>query len=290
MELQQLRYLAEVRRRGSFTAAAEALHVSQPGVSAQVAKLERELGVRLFDRGARVATLTPEGQALLPHATAALDAVGRIRTVADDLAGVTRGQVRIGTVIGCTIPGYLRAFAGFRKAHPGVAVTASEGNSDDLIAALAAGDLDVALVAHAVPLPADFDVVTVVDEPLAAAVPRTHPWAGRIAVPPAALAEQDVLTLPPGTGVRAALATTCAAAGVDLVPAVQVHSPEAALALAAEGAGVAVLSPSMIAAPLVAVAIEGAARTALSLATRAEPGAAARAFAAALRGGLTAGR
>ncbi|MCY1380741.1 hypothetical protein D9M69_685880 [compost metagenome] len=70
---------------------------------------------------------------------------------------------------------------------------------------------------------------------------------------------------------------------MSLAPAVQVHSPEAALALAAQGVGVVVLSASMVGPPLVAVPVAGAVTTALSLVTRAEPGAAARAFARMLR-------
>ncbi|NMN99631.1 LysR family transcriptional regulator [Gordonia sp. TBRC 11910] len=283
MEIHQLRYATEVARQGSFTAAADILHISQSGVSAQVAKLERELGVRLFERGSRIATPTPEGDALLGHVQSALDAVARIRTVADDLVGVTRGQVRIGTVIGCTIPGYLNAFAEFRRAHPGVVVTASEGNSVDLIAALTAGTLDVALVAHADPLSASFDVSTVVDEPLAVAVAGDHAWARRASITAAELADEHVLTLPSGTGVRTALEKTCAATGIAITPAVEVYSPDAALALAAQGAGVAVLSASMIGEPLIRVDVDGAAHTSLSLATRIEPGAAARAFAQTLR-------
>ncbi|GAB18042.1 putative LysR family transcriptional regulator [Gordonia effusa NBRC 100432] len=283
MELHQLRYALEVSRRGSFTAAADAIHVSQPGVSAQVAKLERELGLRLFERGSRTATLTSEGGVLVPHIATALAAVDRIRVVADDLVGIARGEVRIGTIIGCTIPGYLAAFAEFRQAHPGVVVTASEGNSVDLIAALGSGSLDVALVAHTESLPEAFDVHTVVDEPLAVGVPAGHPWATRGSIMPQELVDHHVLTLPSGTGVRSALEKTCAAIGAELTPAVQVYSPDAALVLAAQGAGVVVLSASMISSPLVTVGIRGSEHTCLSLATRDEPGAAARAFAKILR-------
>lgn len=283
MELHQLRYAVEVARQGSFTAAADVLHISQSGVSAQVAKLEREVGVRLFHRGSRIASPTPEGETVLAHVQSALDAVERIRTVADDLVGVTRGQVRIGTVIGCTIPGYLRAFAEFRRAHPGVVVTASEGNSVDLVAALTDGTLDVALVAHADPLPDSFVVDTVVDEPLAVGVSAGHGWADRPSITATELATEHILTLPPGTGVRSALEKTCAATGITVEPAVEVYSPDAALALASHGAGVAVLSASMITAPLVAVGVEACAHTSLSLATRSEPSAAARAFAQTLR-------
>ncbi|WP_018179578.1 LysR family transcriptional regulator [Jongsikchunia kroppenstedtii] len=287
MELHQLRYVVEVARRGSFTAAAQSLHVSQSGVSAQVAKLERELGVRIFARGSRIATPTSEGAALLPHARAALAAVSQIDSTAADLAGLVRGEVRVGTVVGCTIPGYLSAFAAFRDEHPDIAVSAREGNSDMLIQSLLAGDIDVALVAHAGPLPSEFDVYPIVDEPLAVGVQQQDPWAHRRSLPVARLVGQPVLTLPNGTGVRSALIKTCAAGGVDVVPAVEAHSPEALIALASHGVGKAVLTASMLAgSDLVAIRIEGSARTSLSLASAPTAGTAARAFANALRGGL----
>lgn len=289
MELHQLRYLVAVADRGSFTAAAEALHVAQSGVSAQVAKLERELGHRLLERGARTVGLTPEGTELLPHARAALAAADAVRAVADELTGIVRGHVRLGTVIGCTIPGYLAGFAAFRAAHPGVTVEVAEGNSDDLIADLAGGVLDVALVAHASALPDGLAAHPLIREPLTVAVAPAHPWAGRDRVDCADLAGTTVLCLPPGTGVRTALEITCAAERVTVEPAVQAHSPEALLALAAHGAGVALLTDSMAAgrADLMTVPLARSARTSLSLATRAVPSAAAGAMARTLLAHLT---
>lgn len=283
MELHQLRYAREVARQGSFTAAAEVLHVSQSGVSAQIAKLERELGIRLFERGSRRATPTAEGAEVIPVVVQALAAIDEVGAVASDLAGLVRGHVRIGTVIGCTIPGYLSAFTDFRGTYPDVSVMASEGNSVDLINAVSDGSLDVALVAHVGSLPASFNVYSIVDEPLAVGVAPDHPWAGRASVTARQLSQADVLTLPAGTGVRRALDLTCAAAGVEIVPSVTAYSPDAVLALAAEGSGVTVLSRSMIAPPLAVVALSGATHARLSLITRKEPGAAARAFAQTLR-------
>ncbi|MBS4102354.1 LysR family transcriptional regulator [Tsukamurella paurometabola] len=285
MELHQLRYLVAVADRGSFTAAADALHVAQSGVSAQVGKLERELGHRLLERGARTVGLTPEGAELLPHARAALAAVDTVRTVADELTGVVRGHVRLGTVIGCTIPGYLAGFAAFRAAHPAVTVDVVEGDSADLVADLVAGALDVALVAHARALPAPLAVHRLIREPLAVAVPADHPWAGRGSVTCTDLAGATVLCLPRGTGVRAALEITCAAERAVVEPTVQAHSPEALLALVAHGAGVAVLTASMTAGRpgLATVPLARSARTELSLATRAAPSAAASAMTRTLR-------
>lgn len=280
MELHQLRYLVAVADHGSFTAAADALHVAQSGVSAQVAKLERELGHRLLDRGTRTVGLTPEGTELLPYARAALAAVATIGTVADELAGLVRGHVRLGTVIGCTIPGYLAGFAAFRAEHPTVTVEVAEGNSDELIAGLGTNALDVALVAHAGPLPTEITAHRLIREPLTAVVPDDHEWAGRDRVTCADLATRTVLCLPPGTGVRTALDLTCAAERALVEPAVQAHSLEALLALAARGAGVAVLTDSMAGGRrgLSTVPIARSARTNLSLATRAAPSAAADAM------------
>ncbi|TWS18540.1 LysR family transcriptional regulator [Tsukamurella asaccharolytica] len=280
MELHQLRYLVAVADRGSFTAAADALHVAQSGVSAQVAKLERELGHRLLDRGTRTVGLTPEGAELLPHARAALAAVETVRTVADELTGVVRGHVRLGTVIGCTIPGYLSGFAAFRAHHPAITVEVTEGNSDELIADLLTGALDVALVAHGDPLPGAIAAHPLIREPLAAVVPTGHAWAGRSTVTCSELAGTTVLCLPPGTGVRTALAHTCAAERTVVEPTVQAHSPEAVMALAERGAGVAVLTESMAAGRpgVTTVPLARSARTNLSLATRAAPSAAAAAM------------
>ncbi|MCF8608364.1 LysR family transcriptional regulator [Gordonia sp. HY442] len=284
MELHQLKYLVAVADLGSFTAAAADLHVSQSGVSAQVAKLEHELGHRLFDRRARSVSITDAGLEVLPHARAALASVTTIGTVSDELSGMMRGSLRLGTVIGCTVPGYLAGFAAFRRSYPGVSVSVVEDNSDRLIVGLAAGRLDVALVAHAEDLPATITALTVIREPLAAVVPTDHPWADRDTVSCADLAEATVLSLPAGTGVRSALTATCAAAHVDVTPSVAAYSPEAVLALVELGSGVGVLTATMAdgRATLVAIPVADSVQTSLSLASASAPSAAARAMTAAL--------
>src|SRR5881227_1663542 len=98
MELRQLAYLVAVAEEGSFTRAAEREHVAQPGVSAQVRRLEAELGQPLFDRGGGTVTLTVAGEAVLPSARAALAGAFGVRTAIDALAGLIRGRVAIGVV------------------------------------------------------------------------------------------------------------------------------------------------------------------------------------------------
>ena len=123
----------------SFTQAAARVHVAQPGVSAQVRRLESELGQRLLDRSGRSVRLTEVGSAVLPFARAALDAVANARLAVDELAGLVRGQVAVGMVSGCALPVLAELLAGFHDLYPGVGITLTEGNSDRLVGLLQDG-------------------------------------------------------------------------------------------------------------------------------------------------------
>src|SRR4051812_10620435 len=135
MELHQLAYFVAVAEEGNFTRAAERLHVAQPGVSAQVKRLERELGQELLDRSGRTVRLTDVGAAALPHARAALAAVQGVREAVDELAGLVRGQVAIGAVTSAG-PGKLPdLLARFHERDPAGEITPSEAKSDTKLAA-----------------------------------------------------------------------------------------------------------------------------------------------------------
>src|SRR3954451_6614222 len=101
MELRQLAYFVAVAEEASFTRAAARVHVAQPGVSAQVRLLERELGEPLFDRSGRTVRLTEIGAAVLPFARAALEAVDGVKLAVDEVTGLLRGRVAVGMITGC---------------------------------------------------------------------------------------------------------------------------------------------------------------------------------------------
>ena len=149
MELHQLEYFVAVAEEGSFTRAAARVHVAQPGVSAQVRRLESELGQQLLDRSGRSVRLTAAGAAVLPFARAALSAVSSARLAVDELAGLVRGQVTVGMVSGCSIPVMPELLAGFHERYPGVSITLSEDDSDCLAGLLGEGRLDLALIGSA---------------------------------------------------------------------------------------------------------------------------------------------
>jgi DNA-binding transcriptional LysR family regulator len=246
MELRQLEYLIAVAEEANFTRAAQRVHISQSGVSAQIRQLEHELGAALIDRSSRTARLTDAGAAALPHARAALAASAGLRQAVDDVNGLIRGRLVVGMVTACTVTGLFDALAGFHDAHPGVAVTLVEEDSAALTGRVRAGTADLALVGVAGGPPPGLESLVIVSEGLAAAVPPGHPLlAGRGPAKLADLAGYPIVCMPAGTGVRAVLDEACAARGVRLDIALEASAPGTVADLAARGLGIAVLSETM---------------------------------------------
>jgi DNA-binding transcriptional LysR family regulator len=246
MELHQLEYFVAVAEEASFTRAAERVHVAQPGVSAQVRRLESDLGQRLLDRSGRSVRLTEAGSAVLPFARAALDAVAKARLAVDELAGLVRGQVTVGMVSGCALPVLAELLASFHKQYPGVAIALTEDNSDRLIEMLKDGRLDLALIGSSGE-PADQGISTAVliDEELVAAVPPGHPLASAGTLTIKALRDVPLVCLPRGTGVRAALDAACAAAGFEPRIVFEASALPMVVTMAAQGLGLAVVPASV---------------------------------------------
>ncbi|MFE5190574.1 LysR family transcriptional regulator [Streptomyces sp. NPDC056628] len=247
MELRQLEYFVAVADERSFTRAAERVHISQSGVSAQIRQLERELGAELFDRSARTVTLTVAGKAALEHARAALAAAGAVGQAVGEVTDLIRGRLTVGMVIGCTLPPLFDALAAFHQAHPGVELSLLEDSSERLTEGVRNGTLDAALIGAAAGTPEGLDALTVVSERLVAAVPPGHPLARRRRVVLSDLMDHPIVCMPPGTGLRAVFDQACAALGLRPTIALQASAADALADLAARGLGVAVLSASMAA-------------------------------------------
>jgi DNA-binding transcriptional LysR family regulator len=240
MELHQLAYLVAVADEGSFTRAAEKLLVSQPGVSAQVRRLERELGEELLDRSDRTVRPTAVGAAVLPYARAALAAVDGARIAVSELTGLLRGRAAIGTV---TSPGVDLAalLAAFHDQHPMVEIALSAGDTDQLAAEVLTGQLDAAILSIGADAPDGLRVQVIVDQPIVAAVGLDHELATRDVIALADLAGQPLISLPRGSGLRARLDEACATAAISPHVAFEASSPEVVADLAAHGLGVAFL-------------------------------------------------
>ena len=245
MDLRQLEYFVAVAEEANFTRAAERVHISQSGVSAQVRQLERELGAQLIDRSTRTATLTAAGIAALGPARAALAAAASMRHAVDDVNDLIRGRVVVGMVTACTVTPLFDALAAFHLAHPGVEVTLSEDTSDRMIEEVRAGVIDVALVGCAAAPPSDLESLSIVSEGLVGLVPRDHALAKLPNIALAEIVAHRLICLPPGTGIRTVLDQACARHGLQPIVALQASAPDAVIDLARRGLGVAILSESM---------------------------------------------
>ncbi len=244
MELRQLEYFVTVTEEANFTRAAARMHVAQPGVSAQIRRLERELGQELLDRSGRSVRLTEVGAAVLPYARAAIAAVAGARLAADELTGLVRGHVAVGTVTSHNVdlPALLAAF---HEDHPAVEITLAEDNSDHLIDALRGGRLDAAIIALGATPPPDLEIHIVADESIAAAVSHRDDLAKRSTIPLSALRDRPLISLPAGTGIRSHLDDACATAGFAPRIAFEASSPSVLAQLAARGLGVAIVPASV---------------------------------------------
>ena len=180
LDVRRLRVLREVAAHGSFSAAAEALDFTQPAVSRQIATLETEAGARLVERSARGVRLTQAGELLVGHADVILDRLTAAESQLEALTQLEGGRLRIGapaTANATLIPLAIRAFD---DAHPEVHLRLDESVSSELIEALVAGDLDIAIVTDAerIPeLPGELVLEPLMEDPLHLAVARDHPLA-----------------------------------------------------------------------------------------------------------------
>lgn len=207
--LRQLQYVVAVADSGSFRRAAERCRVAQPSLSTQVAELERALGVRLFERDRRHVLVTAAGEALLPQArkllVAADDLVGLAARFADPLAGTLRVGV-IPTVSPYLLP---EVAPSLRRALPQLELVWSEDKTAALVARLAAGELDAALVAMEPGL-GDLEHALIGRDAFVVAVGAEHPLA-RSSKPIAAdeLRGQELLLLEEGHCLRDQALSVC---------------------------------------------------------------------------------
>lgn len=248
MELRQLEYFIAVAEEASFTRGAKRVHISQPGISAQIRELERDLGATLIDRSGRTAGLTAAGAAALGHARAVLSSADAVRRAVEEVNGLIRGHVVVGMVTACTVTPLFDALSAFHRAHPGVEITLVEDNSEQLIDLIRAGNVDMALIGAAGSPPDGLESLPLISEPIVAVVPFDHPLAGLSRTTLESVTAYPVVSLPAGTGIRSVFDQTCSRQGVRPNIALHASAPAAVAGLALRGLGVGILSLSMAAA------------------------------------------
>lgn len=243
-----MRYVVAVAETNSFTRAAERCLVVQSALSHQIARLERELGARLFERTSRRVRLTPAGAAFLPAARQCLDAAERAAAEVAAAVGEVRGRLAVGlipTVAAVDIPGALRDF---RQQYPHVRISLRVGASEDLVEQVEKGAVDVAFLGlPTTARPQGVAAHELARDRLVAVVAPDHPLAHEPAVDLRRLSSEVFVDLPAGTAGRAQSDQAFSAAGLDRSVAFEVTTADSMMArLVGQGLGVAMLPSAYV--------------------------------------------
>jgi DNA-binding transcriptional LysR family regulator len=258
MELRHLKGFLAVARHGHFTRAAGELGLAQPALSQQIAQLEEELGVAVFERSRRGARLTAAGESLVRRAERIFLEVDEARREAGRHAGLEQGRVVIGTISSIAVLRLPELLARFRARHPGVEVEVREGHVAKLLGLLGSGTLDLALVHTATlgagrvaPPPsrggAQVRWETAYSEELVLIVGRRHRLSRAREARWADLSDEPFVMFHEGSMLRSIVGAAAAVAGFSARIALEADETATVRSFVAAGLGVSVLPRSMAA-------------------------------------------
>lgn len=241
MEIRQLEYVVGVVDEGTFTRAAESLHVTQPALSDGIRRLEAELGLELFHRVGRRAVLSAAGEAFVEPARQVLRDLGILRTSVEAVAGLTAGTLDVVALPTLAVDPLATLVGAFRHAHPGVVVRVDQPEDVAAVATrVRSGRSEIGLTELPVAEPG---LVTrqLSEQELLVVVPPDSPLARRRRLTTVDLASVPLVTSPVGTSTRGLI--DAAFAAIDAAPDVVVETDqrEAIVPLIVAGAGASIL-------------------------------------------------
>ena len=279
MDLRQVDYVLAVADTGSFTRAAEKLYVAQPAVSVSIRRLERELGLRLFDRTSRRVALTDAGESFVARARRIASEAAELTTEMAAFAAGTRGRLRVSAWyhVEPRLTDFLRDLT---AEIPEIDVTIVELPSSEAIDAVRVGDLDVALVdVWDEDELAGTEHLVLRREPHVLVSPHNHPLAGRRSVRLADVLPEPFVVAPPGTPLRRCYEHAFANRAERPRTVIETNELASTVALVSAGLGCAILIPSIvepIALPVGVVPIRDAPQAILAVAWPTGPGTSTR--------------
>ncbi len=237
MNFVQLRAFYAVANRGSFSAAAQFLGVSQPAVTVQIKALEETLGAKLFHRGGNTIELTDYGRELLPDAQKITKILETIEARFAASRTVKSGFLSIGACAPYLLVPLLRQFC---VNHPGVRLDVRLDNSRNLIDAVLAHQIDLAIATLKAPRD-DLTCLKLVTQTVHVLVPHGHPWCGRTSIPVAELEGKPFVLREEGSMTRTLFIDGLAEAGVTITTALELQSREAVKEATAGGLGLGIV-------------------------------------------------
>lgn len=249
MELRQLHYALAIAKELNFSRAAEKLHIAQPSLSQQLAKLEKEIGVQLFSRSTNSVELTHAGKVFMEKAQTIVDMVEMLKREMDDISHMRKGKLVVGSlpITGSHIlPLVLPAF---QARFPDIEIQLIEDTTSHLEALTAAGETDISLLSLPIGDPS-LAHEPLIEEEICLALPPNHPLAARSSADTAAiniaeLAKEPFIVLKKGQGFRQISVDLCLDAGFAPRIVFESSNIETVQSLVAAGMGIAFV-PQMV--------------------------------------------
>ena len=239
MELRDLHYFVVVAEELNFGHAAARLHITQPGLSQRIKALERDLGVRLFERSRRQVSLTPVGAGLLPEAHKLLSQASRLTALAQTLDQQQKGFLTLAHTRSAGVGQAIDVAAAFRERHPQIELATSMGFTAANLEGVWLNRIDAAFVRAPVTLQDGMAMLTVGYDDVVVALPSGHPLAGQPQLTPADIASEPLVYFPRDHAPGMWQLVLDAVYGSS-EPSIVRSEPEEALMLAAVATGVGI--------------------------------------------------
>ncbi|OOZ40811.1 LysR family transcriptional regulator [Solemya pervernicosa gill symbiont] len=257
MDIPALNAFVTVAESGSFSLAAELIHLTQPAISKRITALESELNCRLFDRISRQTTLTEAGAALLPRARQILEQIEDSKRTLTNLSGTIGGQLTIGTShhIGLhRLPPILRSYV---DRYPQVDLDIRFLDSEAGMQAVLHGELELGLITLPTESPAGLITHTIWEDPLAFIAAHDHPLTKLSAITASSLANYDTILPSEGTYTRQIIEAKFAPLGITPRVSMATNYLETIKMLVSVGLGWSVLPRSMVDEEVSVLNVEG---------------------------------
>jgi len=235
-----------VARHQSFSQAGKQLGISQPAVTQQIRRLERSLGLMLFDRTGRGVVLTDAGKTLDGFAQRIFSLLDAARDAMSNLTGLQTGHLEIGASRTAGAYYVAELLDGFKKRYPGVRVSLTVGNSESILAKV----LDFTLHAGLIAGPSDDPHLTsapVIRDQMLVILPPGHALAGHSVIAIPDLREHPLILREPGSATRRQIEQAFRAHGLVVTPTMELESNEAIKSAVADGIGVAIMAHAAVA-------------------------------------------
>lgn len=238
MEIRQMRYVLQVAEEKHFSRAAEKLHIAQPSLSQQISKLEKDLGVQLFDRNMNPVELTYAGERFVESARSIIDKTEQLKMEMQDISKTKKGNLLIGSMPMTGAHIIPKLIPPFQEKYPGIAISFLEETSSDLEALTLKGLTDVSLLS--LPLSeTEFEWTPLLDEEICIALPPNHFLSDKLALMLEELSGEPFILLKKGQGLHTTALKLCNEAGFQPKVVFESSNIETVQSLVAAGLGAA---------------------------------------------------